>query len=165
LPEHLDLLKAGGCRHLSFGIESGSDKILKAMGKGHTVEQIRLGMKNAKDYGVLRRIYLIVGFPGETWDTIKETIDLVKDIKPDEYVVYPLIPYPGSTILMDAENFGLRNIDKDYSKYFQIRGHEESEFVYDLENADRNELQAMKNHLISEIKNYTELAINSKVVL
>jgi radical SAM superfamily enzyme YgiQ (UPF0313 family) len=161
---HVELLKSGGCRHLAFGVESGSDEILSRMKKNQTVKQIKTGIKNVRDAGILTRIYLIVGFPGETWETVKETMDLVKEIQPDEYVVYPLIPYLGSEILAKAEEYGLRNIDKDYSKYFQIKGAEESEFVYDLDYADRDELQAMKMFLISRINEFSKKAIDSVVV-
>lgn len=150
--EFVDLLADGKCKHISLGIESGSDKILKAMQKGQSVKEARIGMQKSKDAGLIRRIYLIVGFPGETWDTIQETVDFVKDSKPDEFVVYPLIPYPGTPIYEFAEEFGLKNIDKDFTKYFQICGDAQSWFVYDLADYDRVELQAMKDYVVDELQ-------------
>jgi len=96
--EYNDLFVKGGCKHLSFGVESGSDIILKNMNKSQTRKDILEGLKNAKEAGLIRRIYLIVGFPGETWETIEETATLVEEAQPDEFVVYPLIPYPGTSL-------------------------------------------------------------------
>jgi len=150
--EFADLLVEGGCKHIALGIESGSDLILGNMQKGQTVDQCRSGLKNAKEVGLIRRIYLIVGFPGETWDTVKETVGFLNDVKPDEFVVYPLIPYPGTPIYEQAEKYGILNIDKDFTHYFQICGDAKSWFVYDLPNADRTELQAMKDYVVRELQ-------------
>ena len=147
-----DLLYEGGCRHIAIGIESGSNKILRLMQKGQTVEHCINGIANAKKSGLIIRIYLIVGFPGETWDTIKKTVDFVKKVKPNEFVVYPFIPYPGTLLYNCPEKYGLRNIDKDFTKYFQIYGDKQSHFVYDLDNVDRYELQAMKDYVVAELE-------------
>jgi len=143
-------LYEGGCRHIAMGIESGSDVILNNMQKGQTVEQCRQGIKKAKDAGLIVRIYLIVGFPGETWDTVNETLELVKETQPDEFVVYPLIPYPGTPMYYHPEQYGLYNINPDFTHYFQICGDGYSEFVYDLKDHDRVELTAMKKYLVDE---------------
>lgn len=150
--EFVELLVDGGCKHIALGIESGSDLILKNMQKGQTVDQCRIGLKNAKDAGLIRRIYLIVGFPGETWDTAKATVDFIKETRPDEFVAYPLIPYPGTPIYKHAEEYGILNIDRDFTHYFQICGDAKSWFVYDLPNADRIELQAMKDYVVKELQ-------------
>jgi len=161
--EFTDLLYEGGCRHIALGIESGSDYILDAMQKGQTVEQCRQGLYNAKESGLIRRIYLIVGYPGETWKTVQETVDFVKETKPDEFVVYPLIPYPGTPLYKNPDEWGLRNLDKDFTKYFQICGDKKSWFVYDLDHADRHELQAMKDYVVSELElAQSKWAIESK---
>lgn len=148
----VDMLVESGCKHIAVGLESGSDAILSAMRKGITVQMARDGIRRAKDAGLIVRAYLIVGFPGETWDTVNETIDLVRETQPDEFVVYPLIPYPGTPLYENPERYGLWNIDKDFHKYFQICGDKESRFVYDLANADRHELQTMKDYMVGELE-------------
>lgn len=77
--EMLDLLYTSGCRHITFGVESGSPKVLQLMNKRHTVNDIQKAISLAKDAGLLVRTNLMVGFPGETWDTVQETIDLLKN--------------------------------------------------------------------------------------
>jgi radical SAM superfamily enzyme YgiQ (UPF0313 family) len=148
-----DMLVESGCKHIAVGMESGSDMILSAMQKDITAEIIRKGITNAKASGLIVRVYLIVGFPGETWETINETISLIDETRPDEFVVYPLIPYPGTPLYQSPEKYGLLNIDKDFSHYFQICGEKKSWFTYDLVNADRHELQAMKDYMVEELEN------------
>ena len=67
-----NLLYEGGCKHISFGVESGSPAILERMQKGQTTDQIRQGIATAKLAGLIVRVYLIVGFPGETWDGARD---------------------------------------------------------------------------------------------
>jgi len=151
-PLFVQTLVETGCKHIAVGAESGSNLILKAMRKGLTKQVSREGIRRAKEAGLIVRTYWIVGFPGETWDTVRETVEFVDETRPDEFVVYPLIPYPGTPLYHDPERYGLLNIDQDFSKYFQICGDKHSEFVYDLENADRHELQAMKEHLSKQLE-------------
>ena len=161
--EFVDLFVEGGCKHLALGVDSGSNTILKNMNKSQTRADIILGLKNAKEAGLIRRIYLIVGFPGETWETIEETAQLVEEAQPDEFVVYPLIPYPGTSLWYNPEKWGLYNISKDFTKYFQIYGDKQSHFVYDLKDYDRYELQAMKDYLVTRLeKAHAVWARNSK---
>lgn len=148
-----EMLVKGGCKHIAVGMETASDAILRNMRKGMTAQATRDGIRRAKDAGLIVRVYLVVGFPGETWDTVNETIELVRETKPDEFVVYPLIPYPGTPIYEEPERYGLFNIDKDFHKYFQIYGEKKSHFVYDLADIDRVELQAMKDHMVGELEN------------
>jgi anaerobic magnesium-protoporphyrin IX monomethyl ester cyclase len=162
-PLFVQRLVETGCKHIAVGAESGSDKILRAMSKGLTKQVSREGIRRAKEAGLIVRTYWIVGFPGETWDTVKETVEFIDETMPDEFVVYPLIPYPGTPIYHDPEKYGLLNIDHDFSKYFQICGDKHSEFVYDLQNADRVELQAMKDYMVGELeKMQISWAIGSK---
>ena len=145
-------LYASGCRHVALGIESGSDKILENMVKGQTVKTGMEGIKKAKEAGLIVRIYLIIGYPGETWDTVQETVDFVRDAKPDEFAMYPFIPYPGTPLYYAPEDHGIYNMDKDFTKYFQAYEYKKSHFVYDLADYDRIELQKMKDYVDAELE-------------
>lgn len=147
-----ELLYEGGCRHVSLGIESGSDYILAKMQKGETVQNCKDGIIKAKAVGLIVRIYLIVGFPGESWETIHETVDFVREVMPHEFAVYPLIPYPGTPIFAEPVKYGLLNIDYDFRKYWQVHGDKISEFSYDLSYVSRDELQCMKEYVVRELE-------------
>ena len=138
--EMCGVLKNTGCKHVSVGVESGSTIILKKMNKGETKEEIRKGLINAKNAGLLLRIYLIVGFPGETDDTINETIDFIQEIPFDEFVVYPLIPYPGTQLVTEMEKFGIISINTNYDKYIQVGKERFSGFLIRTKTFDEKKL-------------------------
>ncbi len=85
--ETAQLMKESGCEGVFLGIESGSDKILSYMNKKATTEQYRKGISLLKKYGITMQASFIIGFPGETEDTIKETINFIKTTEIDYYRV------------------------------------------------------------------------------
>ncbi|MBI4776886.1 MAG: radical SAM protein [Deltaproteobacteria bacterium] len=99
--EILYWMRKAGCIQISYGVESGSEKIRKQLQKHITNDQIRRAFKLTTQYGILARAYLIYGCPGETWETIQETIDLIHDIKPLSVVFYILDIFPGTALYND----------------------------------------------------------------
>jgi len=86
-------LFASGCETVWIGAESGAQKILDAMDKGTTVEQIRLATRKLKENRIKVGYFLQFGFPDETYHDILKTFDIVKEEMPDEIgmsVSYPL---------------------------------------------------------------------------
>jgi len=114
------MLADSGCRHVGFGVESGSRGILKAMRKNQTPAQLRRALVCATKAGLATRIFLIVGFPGETDATIRETLDLLRNCPFDEFSVYPLICYPGTPLWHDPARYGIRKIEQRYADYIQV---------------------------------------------
>lgn len=97
-PETLQAMKRSGCYVISYGVESGSEKILRNLNKGITVEDIKRTILLTKKYGIRSIAYMIVGSPGENKKTIQESIRLIQKIRPD-YVLYNvLVPAPASTL-------------------------------------------------------------------
>lgn len=157
--EILELFKRMGIFHLSFGVESGSEKILKLMNKGISPEQIIKSISLAKEYGMKCRIYLIVGYPGETEETIKETIEVIRAAKPDDVSIYPLIPYPGTPLFHFPDKFEITYIDPDFSKYYQIFGNKESGYVFETKDMNIAKLKAYRNMLVNGISDICSWAI------
>ena len=89
-------MKEAGCWLIAYGVESGNQNILDAIKKGITINQIISVFELTKKVGLLTVAYLIVGLPGETRDTIQETIDLVKKIGPNFIACSAAQAYPGS---------------------------------------------------------------------
>lgn len=90
-------MKAAGCWLISYGVESGSQKILNAINKGFTVKQAVSTFNLTRKIGIRTLGYFMVGLPNETKETIKETIDLAKELKPDFVSWGILVVYPGSS--------------------------------------------------------------------
>lgn len=89
-------MRRAGCIQISYGIESGSEKIRVALGKNLKTAEIKRAFSHTTKYGILSRAYFIYGSQGETWDTIQETIDLMHEIKPLEAIFYILDLFPGT---------------------------------------------------------------------
>jgi radical SAM superfamily enzyme YgiQ (UPF0313 family) len=123
-----DLLAKSGCIVACMGIESGSDAILRAMGKGATRQQNLDAIAKLKRAGIKVLAWIIVGYPGETWETLEETVTLLEESRPELVTIYPLIPYPGTKAYEDV-----RIIDHDYSHYFYIHGNKKAGFVYETD--------------------------------
>ena len=70
-------MKKAGCHTLIYGVENGADKVLKLMGKPYTAEQARSVICRTHDAGIRTNVNIIVGFPGETEDDFRQTLDFV----------------------------------------------------------------------------------------
>lgn len=82
-PDILAMLRKAGCIQLEFGIESGSQSLLDAVGKQLTVDQNLSALRLARDSGLRRLAYVVIGLPGETRDDLLETIRFLEKADPD----------------------------------------------------------------------------------
>ena len=106
--ETLKIMKDSGLRLLLVGYESGNNKILHNIKKGVTVEQAKRFTKNCKEIGITIHGTFIVGLPGETRETIQDSIKFAREIDPDTIQVSLASPYPGTAFydfLMDNSYF------------------------------------------------------------
>jgi anaerobic magnesium-protoporphyrin IX monomethyl ester cyclase len=94
--ELLRTMAKAGCTVISWGIESASEEILKKARKGTTAERARQSVKWSKAAGIRNMGYFIVGLPGETRETIQETIDFSKELPLDLAIFHIAAPYPGT---------------------------------------------------------------------
>lgn len=115
----LEYMKKAGCIFVAFGVESGSQKILDNVNKNATVEQAIEVFKNCKELGILTHAYLMVGNLGESRQTIQETIQLIKKIKPFSWNVSISTPYPGTYLYEYATKNNLL-VSRDWSKFDHI---------------------------------------------
>jgi radical SAM superfamily enzyme YgiQ (UPF0313 family) len=92
----IEHLRKAGCRTVWIGAESGSQKILDAMDKGTTVEQIYETTRRLKKAGIAVGFFLQYGYPGETQEDIALTLRMVKECSPDEIGVSVSYPLPGT---------------------------------------------------------------------
>lgn len=89
-------MKKAGCWIISYGVESGNQKILDNISKGIKIEQIISAFELTRKTGISTICSFMMGLPGETKETIKDTVNLVKKIKPTFIGCGVLIVYPGS---------------------------------------------------------------------
>ena len=99
-------MRLAGCQRLSLGVESGSQRILDAIDKKITVDEIIASTRMAKKYGIKVRYYMMLGNRGETVESFRETLEFLKRAEPHEYVFSCLSIYPGTRDFHDAEKAG-----------------------------------------------------------
>ncbi len=104
--ELLREMRLAGCQRLSLGVESGSQKILDAIDKKITPDEIIESTELAKSVGIKVRYYMMLGNRGETRETFEETLRFLERAKPNEYIFSCLSIYPGTRDFADAEKAG-----------------------------------------------------------
>lgn len=124
--ELLVWMKRAGCECIQLGVESGSPRILKLLGKSITPHQVQTAGQLIKKTGINLSVYLISDVPGETKDDIRQTIELVRRICPDDGYVSPLAYYPGTGMFNEAVKTGRINGDvfeksRDSAVYAEAR--------------------------------------------
>jgi radical SAM superfamily enzyme YgiQ (UPF0313 family) len=92
----INLMAEARCHEIAIGIESGSPKILKQIGKGTSVDSIKKCVAWAKSAGIIVRGYFIIGMPEETNEDLRLTEQLAEELDIDEYGFTILCPYPGT---------------------------------------------------------------------
>ena len=107
--ELLELMRKAGCEAISFGIESGSQKILDYARKKVKIEQAKEATKMVKDARIKTHLSFIIGLPGENWSTFRETIGFVKETLPTMAQFNVAVPYPGTRLYELA-------VEKDWIK-------------------------------------------------
>jgi len=115
--ELVDLMKKSGCIRIKIGVETGSEKIMRKIKKGLTKENIRKGVEIIKKVGIPLTVYLMAGFPGETNEDIKKTIEFAKEIDADYYSLSIVAPYLGTEIYDEFIKTN-KKIDKEHWEYF-----------------------------------------------
>lgn len=94
----LFLMRKAGCTGISYGIESGSQKILDYCDKNLKVEQGKNAIRWAKEAGIKTFCSFILGLPGENWTTISETFRFVEETLPTSAQFNVAVPYPGTRL-------------------------------------------------------------------
>jgi len=100
--EMLRLMGQAGCWYISWGIESSNEQILKQARKGYRKEQAQQALLWAHAAGIKNWGYFIIGLPGETEETIRETIDYAKELPLDIALFHIAAPYPGTPFFYEV---------------------------------------------------------------
>ena len=138
----LGWMRKAGCIQISFGIESGSEKIRRKLNKPIKTAQIKKAFDLVKHYGIMPRAYFIYGSPGESEKPIQASIDLIRTIKPLSIITYILDIFPGTRMYQELLEQG-RITDNIWQKriedllYFEIDKHLDPKDILAYGNAIR----------------------------
>jgi anaerobic magnesium-protoporphyrin IX monomethyl ester cyclase len=139
-------LARAGCREVWLGVESGSQRILDAMDKGITVEQVREARERLGAHGIRASFFTQFGYPGEDWDDIRKTVDLLRETLPDDVGVSVSYPLPGTkfhTQVLDQLQ-ARTNWDDSHSLEMLFRGTFTSPFYKRLHAVIHDELDLLR---------------------
>lgn len=100
--EMLAMMGKAGCRLISWGIESGNEQILKHAHKGAYPDKAERALRWAKKAGIMNWGYFIIGLPGETEETIQQTIAFAKKLPLDIALFHVAAPYPGTPFFFEV---------------------------------------------------------------
>jgi anaerobic magnesium-protoporphyrin IX monomethyl ester cyclase len=99
--EMLFWMRKAGCIQISYGVESGAPEIRRRFCKDIDEDQIQQAFDLTAAHGIMARAYFIYGAPGETWETINLTLDLIRRIRPLSAIFYILDIFPGTALYED----------------------------------------------------------------
>ncbi|MGZ2744888.1 B12-binding domain-containing radical SAM protein [Burkholderia stagnalis] len=127
----LAAMKRAGCYEIEFGVESGSQRILNAMDKRASVDQIRNALRLTYEAGIKSKVFLVHGYPGEDSSSVSETIALLDEIGHwiTRVSLFRFVPLPGTYVYKNAAQFDLRGTDQcpdwegDWGKYHIHHNH------------------------------------------
>jgi len=116
----LKIMREAGCYYICFGIESGSQEILNTIKKGITLDEAKRAVRLSAEAGMGMLLSFILGLPGETPETARQTVALAREFR-DEYGVnfgfHLLAPLPGTEMREKADEYGIRILTSDWSRY------------------------------------------------
>jgi radical SAM superfamily enzyme YgiQ (UPF0313 family) len=104
--EMLQLMARSGCWLISWGLESANEEILKRVHKGYRKQQAVDALRWARQAGIKNWGYFIIGLPGETVDTIQETIAYSKSLPLDIALFHIAAPHPGTPFFFEVVENG-----------------------------------------------------------
>jgi radical SAM superfamily enzyme YgiQ (UPF0313 family) len=149
-------MRKAGCIQISYGIESGSEKIRDLLNKNVKTDQAKNAFALTHRYGIIARAYFIYGSPEESWETIQDTIDLIHQIKPLICVLYILEIYPGTRLYLDfqkkfnvTDDIWLKRIEGIC--YFETDPNLSQEAVLQFGKRIRTKLYENMNHFVESI--------------
>jgi anaerobic magnesium-protoporphyrin IX monomethyl ester cyclase len=114
--EVLSKMKRAKCDNVAFGVESGCQKTLDKVKKKTNIDQNINAVKLAKKENFFVAASALIAYPGETLDDVKQTVDLLKRMEPDDAYLCIATPYPGTELRTMVQNMGWK-ISDDWNLY------------------------------------------------
>tara|TARA_B100000315_G_C14461739_1_gene534040 strand:- start:352 stop:1038 length:687 start_codon:yes stop_codon:yes gene_type:complete len=153
----LRLIKKAGCTAVSYGIESGSQKILDNMNKGATVEQAKKAIELTRKVGLGLGSPFMFGYVGEDRESIAETVNFIQEMKLKTTVLFFSTPYPGTPLYDWARENNRIKYDED--TYVSLLGNNAEKFLVNLTDFSDEEVLRLKNETELELRRSLPLKV------
>ena len=151
-PEMAEFMAKNGCREVLIGVESGDDDILRNINKGTTAKINEKAIKTLHAAGIRVKAAMIIGLPGETNETLKNTYEFCERLDPyvSDWDFSVLIPYPGSDLYENSNKYDIKFDKKDIYKPFKMN--EGWEALVSTESLTREEITKKRNEFHARFK-------------
>jgi len=113
--EMVEMMRDSGCENVLLGLESGSEQILKNMNKSASIEKYLEGIALLKEYGIMSMGNFIIGFPGETDETVQETVEFIRKSDLDFYRIQLWYYEPITPIAREKDKYALNGESFEWS--------------------------------------------------
>ncbi len=103
----LEKMKRSGCVALDIGVESGASSVLRNMGRNYSPETAVEVARVARDVGIITNFNIVVGFPGETSETVQSTVEMINKAAPDTFSCFLLFLAPNTLASASPKKYGI----------------------------------------------------------
>jgi radical SAM superfamily enzyme YgiQ (UPF0313 family) len=110
--ERLGWMRRAGCRIVGFGVETGNDEHLRLMGKYATADNARRAIRLCREYGIKSHAFFVLGFPWDTEESIRDTVEFALELNPDFFDFNLVYPIPGTPLYYMVTEEGLCDIQR-----------------------------------------------------
>ncbi len=153
--EMLIAMKKAGCVEIGVGVESGSQRILDIVDKKETVEQNAAFVELCKQVGITANVFIMIGLPGETYETVEETRHWMERVRPDKFGFNIFMPYAGTPVYKDPDRYDIQIFDVPEEKSW-VKGRQGEYESFVATNAlSRNEIERLFGELFAQFSELT----------
>jgi anaerobic magnesium-protoporphyrin IX monomethyl ester cyclase len=148
----LNRMRTSGCVSVSYGIESGSEKILQAMGKDASLEMARNAIINTRNASLRCPVSFMIGYPGETRQSVMQTVDFCKELNIALTAMMFTCPYPGTPLydmVKNSETFRRQFTDEEQ---FVMKMGDAVDLTVNLTDMPDKELADLRNEALALAK-------------
>ena len=153
--EMLIAMKKAGCVEIGVGVESGSQKILDIVDKKETVEQNSAFVELCKQVGITANVFIMIGLPGEDYETVEETRRWMERVRPDKFGFNIFMPYAGTPVYKNPDRYDIQIFDVPEEKSW-VKGRQGEYESFVATNAlTRNEIERLFGELFTYFSELT----------
>ncbi|MFH1471202.1 MAG: radical SAM protein [Candidatus Micrarchaeota archaeon] len=154
--EVLKMMKEAGCEEIAYGVESLDQAVLDRADKKIKLSDVYTAVKLTKESGMGVRLFFIIGLPGEKPGYADRLIRFCEEANPDAVDVSTLVPFPGSNIYNNPEQYGFELDMEDFEHFVMTRGLGKDEidmdFIFKHDVMSNEELKAERKKILEYIK-------------
>lgn len=140
-----------GCVSCGLGIETCDDDLLKLMNKPQRYRDISSGLVAMQEAELPARLFLLVGYPGETDESVELTISRLSKLPWSSYACFSCIPYPGTMLFAEPARFGITYISHNWDEYAQIDKENNVPYVMDTISFSRDDVRRRREKVVAEL--------------